>query len=217
MSGLSVPLSTASEQSYETPGYIYDHYARRFRYVVDLAASAKNAKCPVYLTERDDSFSHVWADLVRSFRGNPGPEVFKNPDNGTRAAGWLNPPFCQAGRWAERMAEEAAALDYGDVLTMLCLSNSIGTEWYKAVAPLCMTEIITPRFSYVHPDPVAAAEKWVRAGLLKGKVRRIEDWKPAAPSGSMMLLFSRLTVERRTTGVESLRIRHVEIKEPKEV
>lgn len=197
MSGLSVPVSTDSEQSYETPGYIYDHYRGRFRYVVDLAASAKNAKCPVYIDEATDSFSCDWEQWLDTHRGAKDE----------RAAGWLNPTFSNAGKWAAKMAETAGRLRRGDVLTMLCLSNSIGTEWFKDVAPLCLTEIITPRFSYVHPDPAAAAAKW--AARKPG--RKPEDWTPAAPSGSMVLLFSRYTVERPQA--EPLRIKHVTIKE----
>lgn len=207
----TVPISTDSEQCYGTPAYIYDHYAARFRYVVDLAANATNRKCPVFIGESTDAFTIDWAKTVNDLRGEPGPEVFKNPDNGPRAAGFLNPTFHNAGDWAAKMLEDAAKLVYGDVLSMLCLSSSIGTEWYKAVAPACMTEIITPRFSYVHPDPEAAARKWAA----KKEGRDPADWKPAAPAGSMMLLFSRGTVERATAAGESLRIRHVEIREPK--
>lgn len=213
MSGLSVPVSTDSEQAYRTPGYIYDHYSGRFRYVLDLAADRENAKCPMFINEAMDSLGVGvdWVRILNECRGQPGPANFHNPDNGKRVAAWLNPPFHNAGKWAEKMAASAGRLEYGDVLTMLCLSSSIGTEWFKDVAPLCMTEIITPRFTYVHPDPEAAARKWAA----KKPGRRPEDWKPAAPAGSMVLLFSRLTVERRTSGVESLRIRHVEIREPK--
>lgn len=201
---LTVPISTDSEQSYGTPGYIYDHYAARYTYVIDLAANWKNTKCPIFLDEAVNSLTRDWiADMARAAQmlGKEADEI----------AGWLNPPFAAAGTWARYMLEQARRLASGQTLTMLCLANSIGTEWYKKVAPFCETEIITPRFSYVHPDPAAAAAKWAarKAGRDPAK------WKPAAPSSSMVLIFQPRTVEDPTRlAHQRLRIRHVDIRNP---
>lgn len=205
---LTVPISIDSEQAYRTPGFIYDYYAARFNYVIDLAADWKNAKCPIFLDEKVDALSRNWCqDLYKAHQMlQRGHE---------HCAAWLNPPFSDAGRWARYMRHEAGNLLSGDAMTMLCLANSIGTEWYRDVAPYCETEIITPRFTYEHPDPKAAAEKWAarKAG------RDPKDWKPAAPSSSMVLIFREDTITSPSPAHPKawdghLRISHVEIRNP---
>lgn len=196
-----VPISTAGEQSYATPDFIYDHYAARYPYVIDLAASASNARCPVYVTVEQNSLKLDWLiELYRAHRASGRPQT-------ESCAAWLNPPFKHGKLWARKMRDTAlrllpsvAGVKRQDVLTMLCLSSSIGTNWYKDVARFAVTELITPRFSYVHPSLVPNPKNGKQGG---------------SPAGSMLLIFSRWTAHNPTPVGGMLRVRHVTIQNPK--
>jgi phage N-6-adenine-methyltransferase len=197
-----VPISTDAEQAYRTPGFVYDHYHRQFNYILDLAADFNNTLCPYFYDDKSDALSRDWVtDLYRYHETSNDPTK--------RCGAWCNPPFELGSKFARLMRRKAADLLNFDTFTMLCLSSSIGTQWYAEVAPYCVTEIITPRFGYVHPDPDRAAREWAA----KKPDRTPEEWKPSAPAGSMTLIFNRLTVAKPQA--RPLRLYHVKIKEPK--
>lgn len=201
-----VPQSTASEQAYGTPQWVFDYFHAKHDYIVDFAADARNTKCAAYINKEQNALTLDWHRILT---GTQAGRPFSD------GSGWCNPPFENARDFVRCAYNAAFHLDDETTCyTILCLANSIGTAWYRAVAPFCETEIICPRFSYVHPDPVRAAAEWAAKKPLE---RKPEDWKPAAPSSSMALHFYRRTVEDPTIGpFRHLRIRHITIEEPNE-
>lgn len=197
-----VPISTDAEQAYRTPPFIYDHYNRQFRYILDLAADYNNTLCPYFYDAQSDALSRDWIGDLYSYH-----ETSNDPTQ--RCGGWCNPPFELGSKFAHRMRRESAKLLNFDTFTMLCLSASIGTKWYADVAPYCVTEVITPRFGYVHPDPERVAREWAA----KKAGRTPEQYKPSAPAGSMALIFNRFTVAKPQA--KPLRLYHVNIRNPK--
>ena len=52
-----------SNDLWRTPCPVFNTLNKEFNFAADMASSAKNAKCPVYFTEDDDSLSFDWSDI----------------------------------------------------------------------------------------------------------------------------------------------------------
>lgn len=200
-----VPQSTDSEQTYRTPGWLFDLLTGVFGYVLDLAADRHNAKCRAFYDEALDAFTQAWAaDLVE-----------------LGGSGFCNPPFEKPAPWLKKAIAEAAQLPSTAqpetgcpyAITVL-LPHNVSASWFVEAGRYAETMIIVPRFSYEHPDPERAAAEWVAKQAAKGKVVDPKDWKPAAPQGSMLICFSRETVDNPTPPGAPLRIAHVHLTKP---
>jgi phage N-6-adenine-methyltransferase len=120
----------------------FDPLQRRYRFTVDAAASAHNARLPNYWTAADDALSMSWA----------GERV------------WCNPPYsrpllelfiCQA--WAEHCAPGGP-----DLIVMLVPANRTDQPWWQAlVEPYRDAGRMTTRF-------LAGRLRWIRAGTDPG-------------------------------------------------
>ena len=107
-----------SRQDYETPQDLIDAIERRFGPLTfDLAAHAKNTKCPDYYNSRVDSLKQDWSLL----KGNL----------------WLNPPFAHIDPWAEKCKETVWCWQHINVTPILPFTiflltpASIGSEWFR--------------------------------------------------------------------------------------
>jgi len=100
-----------SRQDYETPDDLLRAVAARFGPLeVDLAASASNAKAPIFVTPEEDSLAVDWSGRFRD------------------RICWLNPPFANIAPWAEKCAQHGPAMGKG--LILLLTPASIGAEWF---------------------------------------------------------------------------------------
>lgn len=79
--------------------------ARFGRIWADLAATAENAKAPVFFTPADDSLSQDW----RCLSGN---------------LAWLNPPFGHLGPWVRKAAECGQRV-------LVLVPASVGSVWFS--------------------------------------------------------------------------------------
>jgi phage N-6-adenine-methyltransferase len=127
-----------SKQDYGTPADFLDAVARRFgRLDVDLAATAADAKAPVFVTPEQDSFTVSWSD---EFIGSTM---------------WLNPPFANLGLWARKCSAEAEALLRGRILMLS--PAAVGSNWFaQHVHRKAMVLALSPRITFVgetHPYP----------------------------------------------------------------
>jgi phage N-6-adenine-methyltransferase len=114
MSGRMMPRQKPglSRQDFATPkGFIATVEKRFGKLEVDLAATARNAKAPRYVTPKEDSFSVEWQT---EFDG---------------MVCWLNPPFGNIGPWAEKCAAEGPYMGNGGVILFLTPA-SIGANWF---------------------------------------------------------------------------------------
>ncbi|EPC12611.1 Chaperone protein DnaJ [Lacticaseibacillus paracasei subsp. tolerans Lpl7] len=77
---LNKGLFSSDKDDWETPQKLFEKLNDRYHFVIDLAATSKNAKCKNYYTVEDDALSKDWSKV-----------------NGPK---WLNPPYGrQLGLW----------------------------------------------------------------------------------------------------------------------
>ena len=77
----------------------------RFRFSIDVAASALNAKLPRFFTEADDGLTQSWA----------------------RERVYCNPPFSDIGPWITKAWAERRA----DLIVMLLPANRTEQKWWQ--------------------------------------------------------------------------------------
>lgn len=99
-----VMFSSASDE-WETPPELFAKLDEEFRFTLDVAASASNAKCVTY------------------FSTNGLTEPWKTP-----GACWMNPPYgSKIGKWMAKAWLESA----GGVATVVCLVPArTDTKWW---------------------------------------------------------------------------------------
>jgi phage N-6-adenine-methyltransferase len=64
---------------WSTPGSLFTRLERRFRFTLDAAATAGNAKCALYFTKEDDGLKQDWG----------AHRVFCNPPYGRNLGMWV--------------------------------------------------------------------------------------------------------------------------------
>lgn len=120
-----------SRQDYGTPDDFMGAAIGRFGpFMVDLAASVENTKCPVYFDEQSNGLAQEWHKLSGNL--------------------WLNPPYEDISSWAEKCAIEAAQ---GAKIFML-VPASVGSNWYRDfVEPYAYVLGLNPRLSFDGKSP----------------------------------------------------------------
>ena len=111
--------STDSIQDRSTPKSLVNEIAYRFGviFVIDLAASNENKKCPYFIGEKENSLIQPWKEMIEA----ASSEYVLND------CAWLNPPFKSVGPWMEKCKIESAK---GCKIISLTLS-SLGSNWYR--------------------------------------------------------------------------------------
>jgi len=79
----------------------------RFRFTIDAAASAENARLPRFWTEQDDALSRSWA----------GERV------------WCNPPYSDIRPWVLKAHDEQA--NGAELIVMLLPANRTEQAWWQ--------------------------------------------------------------------------------------
>ena len=109
-------MFSSNSDEWSTPQDTFDRLNSEFLFDVDLAATAENAKVPIFYTKEMDSLSISWsADTMRK----DGP-----------ACGWLNPPYSR-GLCARLIAKAATEREYG-FLTVMLLPARTDTKAFHA-------------------------------------------------------------------------------------
>lgn len=104
-----------SKQNYATPDDFIKAVKKRYRiseFSHDFAADEFNTKASTFFSELDSAFDHSpkeWGNLT------------------TQSWGWLNPPFSDITKWANRANE--AANCFGAQILML-VPASVGSNWF---------------------------------------------------------------------------------------
>ena len=99
-------LFSSASTEWETPRWLFVALNNIFRFIIDPAATDKNAKCPVYFTRKDDGLSKEW--------------------DGTT---YLNPPYGRGiYNWMKKAKEEAEK--HGVVVVCLIPART-GTAWFQ--------------------------------------------------------------------------------------
>jgi phage N-6-adenine-methyltransferase len=96
-----------------TPSDVFGPLHERFRFTIDVAAAAHNAKCERFYGERDNGLMQSWA--------------------GERA--WCNPPYSHPnlGRWIDKAWQQSGS---AELIVMLVPADRTGQPWWqKRVEP----------------------------------------------------------------------------------
>ena len=102
-----------STQTYCTPVELTRAIEKRFgKLQVDLAATSKNTRAPLYVSQDIDSLSLDWA------------AEFKNKIL------WLNPPYGHIAPWAEKCAKHSEAIYRSSGLLLFLTPASTGANWF---------------------------------------------------------------------------------------
>lgn len=114
----------------------FDPLMERFRFSIDVAASAHNTKCPRYFSIEVDGLEQSWS----------GERV------------WCNPPYSDIRPWIEKAWHEMEEDTPPEVIVMLLPANrSEQTWWQELVEPwrdrggLLRTEYLPGRLRFLAP------------------------------------------------------------------
>lgn len=85
-------LLSSEKMDWRTPKGFFEALDREFRFVLDAAATAENAKCSRYFTPVEDGLSQSW---------NVGGAVFCNPPYGREIGKWVKKAYEEFVRGGE--------------------------------------------------------------------------------------------------------------------
>jgi phage N-6-adenine-methyltransferase len=88
-----------------TPPEWFEELHARFRFTLDAAAAAHNAKLPRYFTYEDNGLEQSWA----------GERI------------WCNPPFSNLGAWVQKAHQEAP---HCPLIVLLLPANRCEQKWW---------------------------------------------------------------------------------------
>jgi len=60
---LNKGLFSSDKDDWETPQKLFEELNDRYHFVIDLAATSKNAKCKNYYTVEDDALNKDWSKV----------------------------------------------------------------------------------------------------------------------------------------------------------
>ena len=104
---LNKGLMTSNSDEWTTPRWLFDRLNERFQFTLDAAATDENHLCPNWYTKERDGLSQSWG-YQRTF---------------------VNPPYSQIDKWAEKIACEARM---GDALLVVALIPArTDTKWWQ--------------------------------------------------------------------------------------
>ena len=110
---VAVRGSTSAVDDRATPPEVFGPLNERFRFTIDVAATAANAKCERYYTAAENGLNQSWA----------GERV------------WCNPPYSHPnlGRWIDKAWQQHEA---AELIVMLIPANRTEQEfWQRRVEP----------------------------------------------------------------------------------
>ena len=126
-------LFASKKHDWGTPQYLFDYFNRFYRYGLDAAATAENAKCEKYITPERDALSVDWAGEY--------PEV---------GSVWLNPPYGRGlGDWMKKCHEEA---DKGLTVSALVMARTDTRWWHDWCMRAHTIFLIKGRIKFVGSD-----------------------------------------------------------------
>lgn len=95
----------SNSHEWSTPQELFDELNREFCFVLDVCASAANAKCERFFTRKDDGLKQPWSGMC-----------------------WCNPPYGRdIGNWVERAFQSATS----GLASVVCLVPArTDTRWW---------------------------------------------------------------------------------------
>lgn len=107
----------------------------RFRFTIDVAASATNARLPRYWTRESDALEQSWA----------GERV------------WCNPPYSHLERWVGKAWDEFGGLGGAPLIVMLLPANRTEQRWWQELIEPKRDRCLQYRTGPFRAGPLGAA------------------------------------------------------------
>ena len=108
---LSIPK--AKRTDWRTPAWLFNELNKEFRFDIDIAASAENAKCKHYYTLQQNALIRDWwRDVARALEFNNA---------------FLNPPFDKATEFLQKALEQRQFMR--NIVSVL--PYRAGTRWFR--------------------------------------------------------------------------------------
>lgn len=179
-------LFSSATDDHPTPQDLFDKLNREFGFVLDVAASAENAKCPAYLTKEQDALTWDWAALAREAGGGAiymncpygdGERVCKAKCKKKRCAKRGFHCLVEVpgvGDWVEKAALTST---FGGVTVVCLLPARTDTRWFQRFV-----------WSYEGNKP----QPYVEVRFIKGRLK-FGGAKNSAPFPSMVVVFRPVT------------------------
>lgn len=130
-------------QEWATPRAVFQQLHAEYRFTVDAAASAHNAKLPRYWTEYQDGLEQRW--------------------EGERV--WCNPPYCEIDPWVER-AITARDANAGGMVAMLLPARTDSRWFMRAVVAGVHLHWFRGRVSFIPAAGIRASSNAAASVLL---------------------------------------------------
>lgn len=122
-------MRAGTRGNWATPPKLFERYHRRYRFTVDLAAEAWNAKLPTYYTIQDDALRQTW-----------------------RGRGWCNPPYHELWRWLEKAYHAVLGRERTMELAGYLIPVRTDQDWFhEIVLPYARIEWIRGRVNMIPP------------------------------------------------------------------
>jgi phage N-6-adenine-methyltransferase len=115
-----------TDDEYGSPQALFDHYNRRFKFTLDVASSAKLAKCRKFFSKEQDGLTQDWGNHFC----------------------WLNPPYSQLGKWVRKAYEAAKA--GATVVALLPIYTD--AAWFHDFASHATIEVLRGRLQFENRD-----------------------------------------------------------------
>ncbi len=107
-----------------TPPDLFNHYHRKYNFMLDVSASADLAKCKRYFTREQDGLRQEWSGTC-----------------------WLNPPYSnrQIGAWCKKAYQSARA----GALVVALLPVFTDAQWFRDYGSHAEIELLNGRLQFV--------------------------------------------------------------------
>jgi phage N-6-adenine-methyltransferase len=131
---MNAGMYSSATPEWATPQDFFDELNREFGFVVDVCATAGNAKCSTYFTAEDDGLTQDWARF---------------------GVCWMNPPYGRViGAWVAKAAAEAAR-----GATVVCLLPArTDTRWFhEHIYGKAEVRFIKGRLKFVGIEAISGA------------------------------------------------------------
>lgn len=126
---LNKGLFSSDKDDWETPQKLFEKLNDRYHFVIDLAATSKNAKCKNYYTVEDDALSKDWSKV-----------------NGPK---WLNPPYGrQLGLWVKKAY--TSSIKCKDPIVLLIPARTDTSYWHEYIFYKAHIDFLRGRLKFEH-------------------------------------------------------------------
>lgn len=122
-----------------TPQPVFAALNAEFDFIVDVCATAENAKCALYISQQHNALNIDWREFIASAGGRI--DYTPSPDDRYPAWCWCNPPYSDISPWIAKAAHQSAKGNLGVVMLVMA---DISVGWFaEALQTVSEIRILT--------------------------------------------------------------------------